>query len=513
MTNGNPYIGGGGFGNIGNIAGIRGYGFRGGGGVGTDIFASFGLNPQQAAMAREMMQTEGMSAFEAAATIAGTFSTGPFTPQPQTYAPPAYASTQAGMQYQSGIDQALQKLQDATTMAQQGLIGQQQLEQIQAQAIAQYGLQELMERSAFQRQMAGEVGAGVREQMGIAGQFRQGVMEQMGAGAQAELGEAGAFRRSLLGEIGAGARTQYEGELQRRLAAGEGMRETFGRLGEMMASPSDFLRLGYNVQGMQPMAGTPTDITRTEMQKFYGQQAGLAGQAMPSFQSIFDPMRSTLPGQAGFGDIYGRLQGYIPGAGSSFADLFNRARSSVGGFQFGGRPTEKSTENGRSAAITGERGKPELVTGENLEVTPSLGKNEIRTLKLSGVGGSQFGNEQEKIRQQREKLRGPRNVFDVPFLRPGYEAPAFSGGFREAAKGGRGAVTGLAPISPLDFSFQNLSQMLPFQRQMLMGRFGESVIDPATGKIKRAGIDPETAMEIIRRSSWIGGAPSMSRWG
>jgi hypothetical protein len=466
-----------------------------------NYFDMFGLNAEQRAAAQGLLGSvnpdtgEPYTAQETAALAASMFSTGPFTPPPKQFAPhapPAFGGTEAGL-----------RLQGALQMTQQGLIGEQQLAQIAAQAANDLELAGLNNEAAMARQLAGEVGAGAR----------------------AELGERGATQRSLFGEMGAGARTQMETGTQRAIAAGQNVSDTFARMAEMMTSPSDYLKLAYNVQGMRPMADTPTDIARQEQQKFYQSQTGLAGAPQQTFSSIFQPMRETVSD--------------LP----SYGDLFQQGRKKVGGFQFGGRPSA-------GAAITGERGKPELVTGKDINVTPNLSKIEIRALRLGGVGGKQFGdvNLQERQRElsggkrmpiperyrqvlAQRQLNGspaqsdsttvsapgaptaPQNVFDIPQQRPGYEAPLFSGGYGRAAAGGVGAASGLAGLNPLDYSVQGVNRMLPFEQQMLMGRFGESVIDPATGEVIRAGMDPASVLEMIRRSSWVGGAPTRARWG
>jgi len=487
----------------------------GGAGQGTAIPGGFdwarfgeilGMTPDQIALAQQIggFDEEGLPVdlppWAQLVTAQGLFK----QPSHAPHAPPAFGGTEAGL-----------RLQGALNMAQQGLIGEQQLAQIAAQAAGELELAGLNNEAAMARQLAGEVGAGART----------------------EMQERGARQRTLFGEMGAGARTQMETGTQRAIAAGQNVSDTFGRMATMMTDPSDYLKLAYNVQGMRPMTDTPTDIARQEMQQFYQGQTGLAGAPQQTFSDIFQPMRKSV------------------GTVGNYGDVFQRARKKVGGFQFGGEPSS-------DAAITGERGKPELVTGKDIEVTPNLSKVEIRALRLGGVGGKQFGGDMRSIPlQQRERplpgttsepirdggqqapfgsladilqrnreakqgtfggrqpitsaapAGGRTNVFDIEQQRPGYNAPLFSGGYGRAAAGGVGAASGLAGLNPLDYSVQGVNQMLPFEQQMLMGRFGESVIDPATGQVIRAGMDPASVLEMIRRSSWVGGAPTMARWG
>ena len=377
-------------------------------------------------------------------------------------APPVFSGTQAGLELQSQLRRQEQAEADAAALERQGLA----------------------DAAAAKRQEAADAAAKIRQ-----------LISTVGSGVQAQLGEAGAFRRGLLGEVGAGARSELEQATQRRGQSIQAVLDTFRNLGELSARPSAFVRLAFNALGIQPPGETPTDLLRSRQQDFFQRQVGVANQAPTSFADLFT---STREGVGGFGPA------------PTFADLFGQARSRIGGFQFGGRPQEESgvieMQRGRGgsferAAIVGENQRPELVFGAT-EVIPNLSPSELRLLRQGGVGGAQFGTE------------GKPNVFDFPQLREGAaRAPLFSGGFTRAGAGGVGAVTRAPALNPLDFSAQRFTSLAPFEQELAFGRFGETIVDPVTGRIQRAGIDRNTVLELIRRSSLFGSAPARSRFG
>src|SRR3972149_5930330 len=98
---------------------------RRGAGGGVDFYSLFGLNPQQAAAAQSLVGTinpdtkRAFTPFEAAAGIAITFETGPFASKPPpggAFAPPAFASTQAGISFQAAQDRAYAAQGDSASM-------------------------------------------------------------------------------------------------------------------------------------------------------------------------------------------------------------------------------------------------------------------------------------------------------------------------------------------------------------------------------------------------------------
>ncbi len=405
-------------------------------------------------------------------------------------APPAFSGTPAGLQLQAELDRQTQAENNAALFERQGLI----------------------EKAAAERQKASDAAAKIRQ-----------LISTVGSGVQAQLGEAGAFRRGLLGEVGSGARSELEQATARRGQSITAILDTFRNLGDLSARPSDFVRLAFNAQGIQPPGATPTDTLIGQQQQFFQNQLGTANAAAQGFGDVFSTNREAI---GGFGEP------------ANFADLFSQARGQVGGFQFGGRPQEEAgvIEMRRSrggaferaaierAAIVGENRQPELVFGAT-EVIPNLSPSEVRLLRQGGVGGAQFGEvaSPEVLAGVSggpgRRLTAPQrdaepNVFDFPTLQAGAgTSPLFGGGFTRAGAGGVGAVTRAPALNPLDFSAQRFSSLLPFEQQLALGRFGETIVNPETGAIQRAGIDPQTVLEMIRRSSLFGRAPAVPRFG
>ena len=458
----------------------------------------------------------------------------------QGFAPPAFSGTAAGIELQ-GAQQRLaqaeadvaalerarlqartdierQKLADRAALARQKVSDaaakvRQLISSVTSGLTAQIG-----EEGAFRRSLLGEVGAGARSQLEAGEAFRRNLLGEVGAGARSQLEGEEAFRRSLLGETGAGVRSELEQATARRGQSISAVLDTFRNLGELSTRPSDFVRLAFNAQGIQPPGETPTDTVRGRQQEFFQNQLGTANADPRSFADLFTSAREGIGGfgEAGnFADIFSQAREGIGGFGPApdFTSLFRDAQRRIGGFQFGGHPQEEpgviEMRRGRDgsferAAIVGENKRPELVFGAT-EVIPNLSPSELRLLRAGGVGGAQFGLEGQ----------GSANVFDFPSLREGAgTSPLFSGGFRTAAAGGVGAVTGAPALNPLDFTARRFKSLLPFQRELAFGRFGESIVDPNDpNKFLRAGIDPETALEIIRRQSLFGRAPAVTRFG
>lgn len=381
----------------------------------------------------------------------------------QGFAPPVFSGTAAGIRLQAEQDRLRQAQADAAELDRQRLIERSATRR-----------QQLADQAEAKRQVAADAAAKIRQ-----------LISTVGSGVQAQIGEEGAFRRSLVGEVGAGARSELEQFTARRGQSIGAVLDTFRNLGELSSRPSDFVRLAFNAQGIQPPGETPTDTLIGRQQEFFENQTQAAN---------LDP--------TSFGDLFSQARGDIGGFGPApnFGESFRQARRRIGGFQFGGHPQAESRGGGR-AAIVGENQRPELVFGAT-EVIPNLSPSEVRLLRLGGVGGAQFGTEEEE------------NVFDFPQLRPDAGVqPLFSGGFRRSGQGGVGAVTRAPALNPLDFSAQSFQSLLPFEQQLAVGRFGETIVDPETGDIRRAGIDPQTAFELIRRSSLFGNAPGLSRFG
>lgn len=415
-------------------------------------------------------------------------------PADRGFAPPAFATTQAGIDHQFRLDMQRAAAGDEASMERlerQLEVDIQLAREGDAAAMERVRVQEM---EAFKRSLMNAVAQGVMSERDAQEAFRRVMAEQAGAGARAEMGEFTTRRGQSIGAV----------------------QDTFGRLGQLASTPSDFLQLGFNAQGIQAPGSTPTDDVRSRMREFFQQQMDFAGQSPRSFA-----------------DLFGETSQMVPDEARSFADMFNEARGKVGGFEFGGKVDGGKTP--RSAAITGENGE-ELVLGTDMTVVPRLSSTELRMLRRGGVKGNQFGfggddpspdpdifpSIEENRRRKRDQARDEAlerarrgqgdSVFDLPFLTPGHEQPLFSGGFRRSAAGGVGQVTGLEAIDPLDFSMQSFRQLLPFQQQMMMSQFGENIVGPR-GETMRAGIDPATAFEIIRRSSLIGGTRAVSRFG
>ncbi len=302
-------------------------------------------------------------------------------PTPQRFAPPAFSGTQAGLAFQADLQSRLQR---------EG-------------AAQQMDLSRFQESEAFRR---------VEAQLGT-----------QRAIATFEANES--FRRQVLSEIGAGARADISAFTTQRGQSIGAVQDTFARLSDLATQPSDFRRLAFNVEGIQPPGETPTDLLRQRMREFFQQQIGFAGQES-----------------------------------ESFADVFNRTRQQVGvpaptKLQFGGKPKSR-------VSITGEKG-PELVFDAS-RVIPNLSKSEMRALKAGGVGGKQFGGTSSNLFTQEEPFfssirRGePQSFSPAAFNTQGVTAS----GFRP-------------PSLP---SLSQFSSLLPFQQQMLLGSFGEEVNRP-----------------------------------
>src|SRR3972149_1505830 len=377
----------------------------GGGGGGGTNYENVEVRPAPGA--------QGLLGLYIAGVLDGTFPASSLKDVvPQGHAPPAFSTTQAGLSFQAAQDRALAAQGDSAAMDRLKFSEGEAWRRGEFAEAEAYKRAQLEAAEAFKRQLMGEVGAGVRSQMEAEAAFRNMLGGEAGAGARAELGELGSLlraREALAGsgaEAGLGAFTTQRGQ---RIGA---VQDTFSQLRDRAAAPSDFLRLAYNAQGIEAPGSTPTDTARAAMRDFFANQTAFANKAAPTFADLYGANRATIGGATtlpSWGDLFVQGRDRIGGFGPapSFADMFNDARNRIGGFEFGGSPSVRPATF-RNAAITGEHGQPELVTGDNINVTPNLSKGEMAMLKRGGVGGKVFGD---------EPIRGAgTNVFDVPSL-------------------------------------------------------------------------------------------------
>lgn len=468
-------------------------------------------------------------------------------------APPAFSGTREGVQLRGDIEGDIQAQRDVGSLQRQQSADAAALQRTQLDNATRREISRLQESEAFRR-LEAEIGSDqaiARFEQSEA--FRRQVLSEVGAGARAEIEQAGAFRRSLLGELGAGARADISAFTTQRGQSIGAVQDTFSRLGDLATRPSDFRRLAFNVGGIETPGATPTDTLRDRMAEFFQQQVDFTGREPVTFGETFGGLQEQFP---------------IPEA-EGFGDVFNRTREQVGvpgpsQLQFGGRPKS-------NAAITGERGKQELVVGSDFQVIPHLSKGEMQMLKRGGVGGAQFGSDPERRFRNIMTSNIPnRPTFDIPGpgrrvtsqfadslaprpitfdqgARPSTSPvsqpvrPTPSSGFPveepflSAIRSGQRPTFSPAAFNAPGFttsgfraprlpSLQSFNDLLPFQREMLLGAFGESVFspeqmgmqgfDPLTARPGvRAGFDPASVLAAIRRFSPTGITSPLTRFG
>ena len=463
---------------------------------------------------------------EEAQTLATTGVWPTDTPTPQQFAPQAFGSTQQGFEANATLQRQLEAARNAASLEQQRVGDAAALQRSQLNATTQQQIARLQESEAFRRVQA-QIGSDQAiAQFEASEQFRRQVLSEVGAGARAEIEQAGAFRRSLLSELGAGARGDVQAFTTQRGQSISAVQDTFNRLSDLATTPSDFRRLAFNVEGIQPPGSTPTDTLRDRMAQFFQQQLGFAGREPQTFGETFGGLQEQFP---------------IPEA-ESFSDVFNRTRQQVGvpaptRLQFGG--------SAKGAAIVGEKG-PELVFNPS-NVIPNLSKGEMRALKKGGVRGAQFGTNSvssnvpqptqttpDQNEFARQLIQQGGNIFDLDRAKLGGRLPTPTEPFFNTLRAGQSpafspsvfntpGVTASGFLAPDLPSLSQFNALLPFMREQLFGAFGENVFsagqfasegfDPLTATPSRPGIDPASVLAAIRRFSPIGRTSPLTRFG